>query len=231
MIYISPPFGNWVWHKDCVRVRGTFTVKRRPGLIVQILKTLRKVDGGWCNAIGFRNAGLKNIKFKKDSIYSVAALDNNWIKVFNCLPKDVAVELNVGCPNVGNYTIKHKDIKLFLLNYPNLTVKVSPHVTNSFLDLLQELGVKRIHLSNTLPSKRGGISGKQLKKKNLELVRFVSRNYNFEVIAGGGIYTPEDVRDYANVGAKHYSLSTIWFTPWRVKKVIEEIKSVEKNSE
>ena len=88
MIYISPPFGNWVWHKDCVRVRGTFTVKRRPGLIVQILKTLRKVDGGWCNAIGFRNAGLKNIKFKKDSIYSVAALDNNWIKVFNCLPYD-----------------------------------------------------------------------------------------------------------------------------------------------
>ena len=79
-----------------------------------------------------------------------------------------------------------------------------------------------------MPTKKGGVSGAKLKKRNLQLVKFVSNNYNFEIIAGGGIYTPQDVRDYAEAGAKHFSLSTVWFTPWRVKKVIEEIKRVSK---
>jgi len=228
MIYISPPFGNWVWHKDCIRVRGTFTTERRPGLIIQCLKTLRKVDGGWRNAIGFRNPGLENIEFKQDSIYSIAALDSKWYKLFGKLDKDINIEINVGCPNVNSYSITRSELKMLHHHYPNCSVKVSPHVTNKFLDILQSVGFKYIHLSNTLPTKKGGVSGAKLKKKNLQLVKFVSKNYNFEIIAGGGIYTPQDVRDYAEAGAKHFSLSTIWFTPWRVKKVIEEIKRVGK---
>ena len=54
MIYISPPFGNYISLKDCYSVAGTYTYFRRKGLIKQVLKTLRPVKGGWRNSIGLR---------------------------------------------------------------------------------------------------------------------------------------------------------------------------------
>lgn len=40
------------------------------------------------------------------------------------------------------------------------------------------------------------------------------------MIAGGGIYGPQQLRQYQRAGAQHFSLATIWFTPWRVAKVV-----------
>ena len=222
MLYISPPFGNYFnYGRHSTRIRGTFTADRRSGLVYHTLRSLRPVKGGWRNQIGFRNKGLNNIKkFDTKSYYSLAALDSNWVTLFCMLPRHANIELNVGCPNVGPYDISRADIRLFASNYKNLIVKVSPNVTREFLDDCQELGVKTIHLSNTIPTSQGGISGSQLKELCLPLVETVATTYNMEIIAGGGIYSKQDVIDYANAGAKHFSISTVFITaPWRVSSI------------
>ena len=38
-------------------------------------------------------------------------------------------------------------------------------------------------------------------------------------LAGGGIYSKEDVDRYRDNGADHFSLGTICFTPWKIKSV------------
>ena len=145
------------------------------------------------------------------------------------LPQNAKIELNVGCPNVGTYSIRRADIRLFTSNYKNLIVKVSPNVTREFLDDCQQLGVKTIHLSNTIPTSRGGISGSQLKELCLPLVETVATTYNMEIIAGGGIYSKQDVIDYANAGAKHFSVSTMFITdPWQISAIETALLGVNK---
>ena len=153
-------------------------------------------------------------------MYSIAAIDGNWKKLFALLPEDAKVELNVGCPNVGAYSIKRADIKTFTSNHRHVIVKVSPYVTREFLDECQELDVKNIHLCNTMPTPNGGISGSQLKSVCLPLVETVAASYKMNIIAGGGIYSAQDVTDYANAGAKHFSVSTLCITaPWRLSEI------------
>ena len=81
-------------------------------------------------------------------------------------------------------------------------------------------------LSNTLPIQTYGVSGYPLKRVNLPFLENVAKLdlKHTRLIAGGGIYTLQDVMDYHNAGATDYSLSTIFFTPWKVSKVIKRIR-------
>ena len=228
MLYISPPFGNYISCPNTTRIRGTFTASRRRGLIWNTLRSLRPIRGGWINQVGFRNKGLENIsKFDEKSVYSIAAIDNKWSRLFALLPEDAKVELNVGCPNVGSYTLKRADLKAFTEQHEDVIVKVSPFVKTEFLDDCQELGVRAIHLCNTLPTPYGGISGQQLKRYSLPLVESVATTYNMDIIAGGGIYSAQDITDYANAGAKHFSISTLFITaPWRLSEIRTAVGAV-----
>ena len=234
MIYIAAPFGNYIHYRNCKRIRGTFTWHKRSGLIKQCLKTIRPVKGGWRNSIGFRNPGMSNIKRFTGSmrrgrdLYSIAALDSDWSPFITQMPHGLPIEINVGCPNVGSYTIADEDVRLFVKCFSELQVKLSPTVDLDYIKRLHSLGVNKFHLSNTLPSNKGGISGYPLKRISLTLVEKAA-TMNLEklhIIAGGGIYKPQDIKDYRNAGANSFSLSTIWFTPWRVPAVYREATHV-----
>ena len=234
MIYISPPFGNYIHYKNCKRIRGTFTWEKRRGLIKQCIKTIRPVRGGWRNAIGFRNVGMSNIKKFTGSmrrgrdLYSIAALDSDWSPFITQMLHGLPIEINVGCPNVGSYTIADEDVRLFVKCFSELQVKLSPTVDLDYIKRLHSLGVNRFHLSNTLPTDRGGVSGYPLKRISLTLVEKTAKINlkDLHIIAGGGIYHPQDVKDYRNAGANSFSLSTIWFTPWRVPAIYREVTYV-----
>ena len=60
MLFISPPFGNYINLPNTKAIKGSFTLKPRSGLIVQIIKTLRYDfnNKGWVNKIGLRNKGI-----------------------------------------------------------------------------------------------------------------------------------------------------------------------------
>ena len=226
MIYISPPFGNYVSHKHCTRIRGTFTWEKRSGLLLQVVKTLRKTKGGWRNAIGFRNCGMENIQeCDKDSVYSIAALNSDWAPFIENIPNRSKIEINLGCPNVSSYSIDDASLQKFAQRFPMTMVKVSPTVNVDFIERLRGCGIRTVHLSNTIPTDKGGISGAMLREVNLPLYRHIHgwfEHTGMAFVAGGGIYRPEHVRQYKEAGATSFSLSTVCFTPWRLNSIVNE---------
>ena len=70
---------------------------------------------------------------------------------------------------------------------------------------------------NTIPTPRGGISGSQLRVLNLAAIERLSKLSFDSLIAGGGIYSAEDVDRYRNMGATDFSISTVYISrPWNI---------------
>ena len=85
MLYISPPFGNYFYHQPAISIEGTFTWKRRKGLIYNTIRSLRPVRDGWRNQIGFRNKGIAArllAPVKANRIVSISAMEpEDWHKL------------------------------------------------------------------------------------------------------------------------------------------------------
>ena len=215
MLYISPPFGNYFSYKKSLRIEGTFTWERRKGLIYHTLRSLRPVRGGWINQIGFRNKGIR--RRAEDgplsNITSICAMEpDEWAKMCEFLPPAAHLELNLSCPNVHDVDINDTDLRAFVDKFDLLQVKIRPTPAGAqIVPHLEAMGVKVIHMSNTIPAPKGGISGKQLKDINLPLIENAAKG-DATIIAGGGIYTPKDIEDYRNAGAKHFSVSTVFLS-------------------
>ncbi len=230
---ISPPFGNYIERDWATSVKGTYTLDRRWGLWWKVLTTLRKTKKGWVNRIGLRNKGLKNLNFVKlqdENILSVAGITpSEWMDVIEFLDKQPIphyIEVNAMCPNTGT---QGADFNIFWMAVSSLNAKICVKVTPTYrgtvtIEEAYRAGVRTFHISNSYPTERGGLSGPRIKSSALHLINWTkSKYYDVTIIGGGGIYTPQDVRDYRDAGADHFSLSTIWFTPSKVEAVKEEI--------
>lgn len=233
MFFISAPFGNYLKFKDTTRVTGTWTIKPRPGLFKQIIKTLRyvKTDQGrvWRNQLGLRNPGLKHGMFKTsyDDVLSIAAIDKqDWNIALRMISPDRNIELNISCPNLGS----HEDTTAFegFDLFPNhmrgkwCIVKVPPTSSNKLLDKIVERGYNHIHASNTLYTPQGGLSGQVLVEHTLRIIDYCKKEHpHVEIIAGGGVRNKQDVTRYKNAGADHISLGTVCFTPWKVTSLLK----------
>lgn len=239
-IVISPPFGTFIHLHDATSVKGTFTYERRSGKLARILKTIRRTRRGWVNNMGLRNPGLRNLKpayfHNKKHLYSVAAIEeSDWMKMLeyfkNIGVTDIMVEMNISCPNALVFPPPKEILREYANNFSLVSVKFPPHTyTTNALIVRQayEVGIRHFHFSNTYPNLDGGLSGtfiKRMAQNNIEsrVVKFPDATY----IGGGGIYAPQDVRDYKESGANCFSLATIWFTPWKVPGVLREIRNTE----
>jgi len=220
MIFISPPFGNYIHLPNTTPIRGSFTLNERPGKWGQILKTLRYIPGmGWVNKIGLRNPGIDYaIKtYKKGEIISIAIMDKKEIKpILDKIPEDMDIELNVSCPNTDKHMV-NDGLKPFLNDKRKWCIlKLSPLETSYNIDKFYESGFHQFHASNTLPSERGGISGRVLKPYTLFIIAYLKNNFkDCSVIAGGGIYDIKTMEEYKKAGADHFSVSTIFFHPFK----------------
>ena len=225
MLFVSPPFGNYFPqnNKNITPVRGSFTLEPRPGLIISILKSLRyspKYEG-WVNKIGLKNKGIDWAleKHKSDEVLSIAILKESEIKELESkIPKEANIELNISCPNVKNDTnIKDKELDLscFINRYRRWCIlKLSPKTTTKEIEHYYNMGFRQFHCCNTLPVEQGGLSGKTLKPYSLEMIRRIKNKYDdVIIIGGGGIQTIKDIEEYKNVGANHFSISTLCFNP------------------
>lgn len=194
-----------------------------------MIKTLRPIEGGWVNQIGLRNPGVRAVPWNTTDLFSIAPIDQNDIwEMVRDIPESAMLEFNVNCPNhqqdISNVVLD--DINFYAKRQPFVSVKVGPTKDMSYLShLLNRLdAVKYFHCSNTIPSSRGGMSGPRLVSWNRYMIPFFVRNGK-TVIAGGGIYSSEQVKIYRDLGAAHFSLSTVFFTPWRIPGIIQEIGS------
>lgn len=219
---ISPPFGNWITRENCTSVLGSFTWERRPGLLYHALRTFRKVPGGWVNRIGLRNPGIRSsLPFRTDVIYSLVGLeDGDWERMLTFCPSGTAIEVNLGCPNVHEYGIPPDVLRDYCRKFV-VGAKLPPtDQVDDMAEMCIETGVHYLHLSNTLPSDRGGISGRRLLAVNLPIVERMADRYPGKIVAGGGIYDPTTAKVYRGMGASTLSLSTVWLTPWKVPAIL-----------
>tara|TARA_B100001093_G_C26855649_1_gene1027277 strand:+ start:5090 stop:5797 length:708 start_codon:yes stop_codon:yes gene_type:complete len=227
MIFISPPFGNYLDIKNTISIKGSFTLESRDGLYSQILKTLRYSFeyNGWINKIGLRNKGIDYAiddykKNKSKFIYSIALFNEREIdKIVNKIPEDMNIEINVSCPNVDKSPI-NDGLNKFLNNKRQwCIIKLSPLTSNQLVDSYYKIGFRQFHCCNTIPIKQGGLSGKSIQPYSLKLVHYLRNNYkDVEIIAGGGIQSSEDIRTYKNNGANYFSISTLLFNPYKFAK-------------
>ena len=111
----------WKFHynsKNAISVTGSWTVDPRPGLFMQIIKTLRLVrsEAGWSwrNKIGLRNAGIhEGIKRRRTfDVLSIASIQKwDWINLDSIVNENQSIEVNISCPNLD----KHEDASTFRL--------------------------------------------------------------------------------------------------------------------
>ena len=232
MYFISAPFGNFLQYatfaSDAICVTGTFTLKPRPGRVKQILKTLRYVHtkSGWTwrNQLGLRNPGIfEGIEnTSHNSVMSIASLEpNDWKILYEIVPKNQSVELNISCPNVNAHPNLIKSFSKD--NRKWCIVKVPPTITEKQVDKIIKLGYNTIHACNTLPTEKGGLSGKMIVPYTMNLIDYIKNTHDgVTVIAGGGVYSKQDAQNYLNAGADHISLGSVCFTPWKIKGIIND---------
>ncbi len=225
-LYISPPFGNYISTPVTTSVRGSYTWHFRPGVIKQFLKTVRPIEGGYVNRMGLRNPGIRNILLNSHDVFSIVGMDEKeWDYIYDYLPNTTKLEINIGCPNSWGMCFTKEHLKKYVDKFPNIIMKFSPKISLDDIRSYHDSGITQLHLSNSLPTERGGVAGAQQKEFNLPLLEKVRvlLPHSF-IIAGGGIYTIEDAKDYMNVGADGYSLSTVWFNPLKGIKLVRQIK-------
>jgi len=219
MLFISPPFGNYIHLPQTRSIKGSYTLEPRDGLILQILKTLRfSFDkNGWINKIGLRNKGLQygidNYNHKTD-ILSIAILNESEIKpILKMLPETTNIELNVSCPNI-NKRLNDKGIGQFLNPQREwCIIKLSPTTENETIEKYYSIGFRQFHCCNTLPVQGGGLSGPSLIPYVSNMVKFISQYPNTTIIAGGGIQNMQTLNKYKNLGAEYFSVSSLFFHP------------------
>jgi len=221
MIFISPPFGNYINLPYTTQIHGSFTPERRDGILWRIFETLRysRKYGGWVNKIGLRNPGidwaLKNLK--ENDIISLAIRNTNDIDTFySKIPINQNIEINISCPNVEKDPSFHNKLRQLISSKRTwCIIKLSPHTTEQQIDLLYKQGFRHFHCCNTLPVKEGGLSGPSLRPYSIRCIQYISSKYpQTTIIAGGGIQTPDDLYIYRKKGASHFSISSVLFHPF-----------------
>ena len=158
MLFISPPFGNYIHLHNTTPIRGSFTLNERPGKWGQIFKTLRYIpELGWVNKIGLRNPGIDYaIKtYKKGEIISIAIMDKKEIKpILDKIPEDMDIELNVSCPNTDKHMV-NDGLKPFLNNKRNwCIIKLSPLETYNNIDRFYKSGFRQFHVHSRICLRR-----------------------------------------------------------------------------
>lgn len=234
MLFISPPFGNYVRLPGCISIKGSFTLRARSGLLRQIGRTLRYIPKykGWVNCIGLKNKGIDwavrdwHLGCSSSAsafIYSIAIPQCNEIpQLLEKIPDSMNIELNISCPNVKKDSLDAlASYSLSQFLHPNrhwCIVKLSPLTTLSQIDHYYAMGFRQFHCCNTLPVPEGGLSGIAIQKYNRPMIQYIREKYpECIVIAGGGIIDPQSAALFLREeGANHISVSTLCFTPWKL---------------
>ena len=219
MLFISPPFGNYLSLPKTTSIRGSFTLNERPGKWLQIAKTLRykPLFGGWVNKIGLRNPGIDYaIKtYKSGEIISIAIMEQKELPILlKKIPEDMDIELNISCPNTEKHMINN-GVSKFLNNKRKWCIlKLSPIENFKNIDRYYYQGFRQFHCSNTIPTPLGGLSGIMIRYHNIILIKYIKNKFpDTEIIAGGGIQSMEDIKFYNDIGSDHYSISSLLFSP------------------
>jgi len=161
--------------------------------------------------------------------------------------------VNVSSPNTPNLReLQEKEpLKQLLQTLQNqnmakpkqkpILLKIAPDLTDSqlldIIDIVKETKIAGVIATNTTLSREGlqsenktetgGMSGKPLRNRSTEVIRFLSKKSNkaFPIIGVGGIHSPEDAIEKLEAGASLIQLYTgfIYEGPALVKAINKKI--------
>lgn len=165
--------------------------------------------------------------------------------------------VNVSSPNTpGLRELQHKDTLKKLLNRLQklnslkdsrkpILLKIAPDLTHDQLDdiitIVSDTQIDGVIATNTTTERRnlktdkekittignGGLSGRPLKERSTEVIRYMSEKSNkaFPIIGVGGIHSTEDAIEKLNAGASLIQLYTgfIYEGPSLIKKINKEL--------
>ena len=240
-VFIAAPFGNYLSfdntevYRNVISVTGTWTLQHRAGVMKRLWRIASSLRydfklKGWVNNLGLPNEGIE-VGLKKtlpDQVLSIAGIEkNDWIQLESKIPENQSIELNLSCPNISERTVWN-DLPVFFLGDKRewCIAKVSPLITPEQLSfLIEEVGFTQLHLCNTLPVMKGGLSGEVLRSYVLNHLEFIRNEWGdgLELIAGGGVNSFGVASDYLAAGANHLSLGSVCFNPWKTKKLVEKL--------
>mgnify|MGYP001400527016 CR=1 FL=1 len=230
VLFISPPFGNYLRFPHTISILGSFTLEERPGKWSQIMKTLRYSFSynGWINKIGLRNPGIQYAiqDDNQSSIISIAILQPDEIPtLLSHIPEKTNLEINISCPNTEHELVSEKLSKFLHHTREWCIIKLSPTDSITTVDSFYQQGFRQFHCCNTYPTALltdptpkypGGLSGPYLKPHSIQLIQQIKHKYpDTIVIGGGGIRSMQDVHDYQEAGADHIAVSSLCFSPFQ----------------
>ena len=165
--------------------------------------------------------------------------------------------INLSCPNICNLqTLQNKDQLERILRaliaerryrdqYKPILLKISPDLSFEQIDdalyIIRETGIDGVVATNTTTSRTGlslssdevhslgsgGLSGKPLSNRSLEIVRYISEQTSRQlpIIGVGGIMTVDDALAMLDAGASLIQLYTgyIYQGPGFVRKILRRI--------
>ena len=161
--------------------------------------------------------------------------------------------VNVSCPNICDLSelqdkellmgilVRLADIRSSMAQKKPILVKISPDLNfqqiDDVLELISRTGMDGIVATNTTIKREnlateakvieqignGGLSGKPLRQRSTEIIKYISEKTNGEltIIGTGGIMSPEDAIEKINAGASLIQIYTgfIYEGPGIVKKI------------
>ena len=107
-------------------------------------------------------------------------------------------------------------------------MKYTPQYSESRISFLLFINSDIIHISNSKKTNLGALSGKSLIEQNILDIIYIKEKFGNDkkIIAGGGIYSYEDLIRYHNAGADYFSLSTSLINPFKTYNIIKNHKKL-----
>ena len=133
------------------------------------------------------------------------------------------IELNISCPNIGK-SMCTDGLNEFLNPKRNwCIIKLSPTCKFILIDNYYNQGFRQFHCSNTIPIKKGGLSGKKIIPYNFNLINYINKKYDDTIIiAGGGIKNIDILNKYSSLNVNHFSASSVFFCPYISMKLYKD---------
>jgi dihydroorotate dehydrogenase (NAD+) catalytic subunit len=220
-------------------------------------RCVRLIPGGTVNAVGLTNPGIEwwlrtgYPRMQRMGLQTIVSLYAESVEEAHQFARLLAplritaIELNASCPNVPHEsTVSHVVPIAQALQAAGHPLIVKVGYDQPYVELAQALeGIAdAIHAINAVPWRLvfperasplaalggGAVSGEPLRPFVREALGQLRRATRLPLIAGGGIYTLRDLEELWALGARAFSIGTLFLrAPWRPNQLVRQWRALQ----